>query len=141
MNTRKIIHQLQQASEEIFSSYPVLFAYVYGSYAKGAVHPFSDLDIAVFISSQSTHPPLETELSLALGIDEFLDHSVETDVRSINTLPIMVIGNILTEGILIYSKDDSARVDFEVGMRKKYFDFLPVIKAYHKNFIQSNLGT
>ena len=141
MQKTNIINQLQQADDNLFPKFPVLFAYVYGSYAKGHTHPFSDLDIAIFIQPQSTIPPLETELSLALAIDEFLDHVVETDVRSIDTLPLTVIGNILTEGILIYSTDDSTRIDFEVRMRKKYFDFMPVIKDYHKHYIISNLRT
>jgi len=37
----------------IFKDQPVLVAYLYGSYAIGVVHPFSDIDIAI-----STRSPL-----------------------------------------------------------------------------------
>ncbi len=113
-----LINKLQQASTRIFSSYPVIFAYVYGSYARGDIHAFSDLDIGIYTRPQSADQSLKTELALALAIDQFLDHAVETDVRSINTLPITIAGEILTEGILIYSGDDSKRIDFEVLTRK-----------------------
>lgn len=133
----KIINEMHRVSEGIFSRYPVLFAYVYGSFANDTVHPFSDLDIGIYLHPESLKQSLETELDLALEIDKALDHVVETDVRAINNLPLVFTGQILTEGILVYSRDESARVDFEVLVRKKYFDFMPVILDYRKAYVNA----
>jgi len=35
---------------QVLNRFPVLFAYLYGSQASGAVHPFSDVDIAVCLA-------------------------------------------------------------------------------------------
>jgi len=51
---------------DIFCNRPVLFAYLYGSYSTGDVHPFSDLDIGVYIDDVSDIKYLELELSLSL---------------------------------------------------------------------------
>ena len=49
---------------------------------------------------------LDLELSLALRIDEKLDHAVQSEVRVLNHLPLVVKGRILADGELIYSRDE-----------------------------------
>jgi len=58
------------ASAAIFAPEPVLYAYLYGSYARGDVHPFSDIDIAVY----------RLEMNLGLALDAHLDHKASMDV-------------------------------------------------------------
>jgi hypothetical protein len=49
----------------------------------------------------------------------------------------VILGKIITEGVLIYSRDEVVRVDFETSVRSAYFDFLPVIQNYHRTYIDS----
>ena len=120
----KIKSSLLKLAPDIFGERPVLFAYLYGSYATGSVHPFSDLDIGVYGEKISAGQRLGLELSLALAIDEKLGSGVPSDVRVINNLPVMLAGKIITEGVLLFSKNDIIRVEFETVVRKVYFDFL-----------------
>jgi len=129
---------LRRVSAQVFEKHPVLFAYLYGSYAEGAVHPFSDLDIAVYSAEASVSGNLRLELSLALEIDATLGEGIETEVRVINHLPMVVKGRIITEGELIYSRNDELRVDFETSVRKQYFDFLPALAAYQDRYLESH---
>lgn len=39
---------------------------------------------------------------------------LEADVRVIDDAPIILRGRVVTEGILLYSRDEETRVDFEV---------------------------
>jgi len=121
----------------IFGESPVLFAYLYGSYATGAVHPFSDVDIGVYVEKVSARQHLELELELALTIDEKLENGISSDVRAINNLPVMLVGKILTEGVLLFSRSDLVRVEFETLVRKQYFDFVPVIQRYQSAYRES----
>ena len=66
---------------------------------------------------------LETALAAVLGRD--------VDVRIINKAPLAVRGKAVQTGILLYSRDDTTRVDFETAVRSAYFDFLPVLE-YHR---------
>ena len=123
-------HKLQKIAPVIFTKTPVLFAYLYGSRAVGLAHPFSDLDIGIYVEGIPPDKCLELELSISLRIDKKLGHTVEADVRIINHLPLTVKGKIITDGALIYSRDEAGRVEFETQIRKAYFDFLPAIYAY-----------
>lgn len=126
--------QLREIVPGIFEKTPVLFAYLYGSYAKGLSHSFSDLDVGVFVDDLDTRASLNLELSLSLCIDEALDHIVQSEVRILNHLPLAVKGRILIDAELIYCRDERSRVEFETRVRKAYFDFLPVIQQYQNAY-------
>lgn len=132
--------KLHEIATPIFEGTPVLFAYLYGSYAKGAPHPFSDLDIGIFVEGLSTRDCLRLELSLALRTDELLGHVVQSDVRAVNHLPLLITGRILTDGELIYSRAEDERIDFETQVRMAYFDFLTVSQQYQKAYRAGLLG-
>jgi predicted nucleotidyltransferase len=133
----KIKNSLLAVAPDIFANSPVLFAYLYGSYATGLVHPFSDLDIGIYVEEIRRSQYLNIELSLALQTDEKLGSGVGAEVRIMNSLPLVVIGSIITEGILIFSRNDVLRVDFESSVRRAYFDFLPVVHGYRSMYVNS----
>ncbi|RLG27975.1 hypothetical protein DRN98_10170 [Methanosarcinales archaeon] len=138
-NIKEIRNSLIEFCPQIFHNHPVQFGYLYGSYSTGAVHPFSDLDIAVYSVPASKRENMMLELMLALEIDQKLPDEVKSEVRVINALPLLVKGQIVTTGILIYSRDDTLRVDFETSVRGMYFDFLPSIRNYERDYLDSAL--
>jgi uncharacterized protein len=135
-----LYEKLLIASPTIFNLEPVLFAYLYGSHAKGLMHPFSDVDIAIYSELKDLDAIYRLEMNIGLSMDAHLDHSVSTDVRSLTLLPIAVVGEVLTYGRLIYSRDEAARVDFEVSARKRYFDFRPALQNYYHQALDKMRG-
>ncbi len=129
-----ITRKLGEVAPIVLEGTPVLFAYLYGSYAKGLSHPFSDLDIAIFVEELNTKAFLDLDLSLALQFDEKLDRVVQSEVRILNHLPLVIKGSIVTEGELIYSRAEERRIEFETQVRLAYFDFLPAIQQYQKAY-------
>ncbi len=121
--------------QHIFGKKPVLFAYLYGSFSTGIVHPFSDLDVGIFVDNISSTKHLELELFLSLEIDEKMNSCVASEVRIINNLPLVIKGEIITNGLLIFSKNEEARIDFETSIRSAYFDFLPVLYNYRNAYL------
>ena len=135
--TINIQNDLLRFAPRVFESQPVLFSYLYGSYATGSVHTFSDLDIGVYVEKTSPIKNLELELLLSLEIDEKLGRRIESEVRVINRLPLVIKGQIVTEGTLIYSRDEILRVDFETLVRSAYFDFLPFLRMHQKAYVDN----
>lgn len=136
----EIKQKLHAIAPGLFEETPVLFAYLYGSYAKGLHHRFSDLDVGVYVEGLNRRACLNLELSLALLLDEKLDHAIQSEFRVLNHLPLVVQGRILGDGELIYSRDEMTRIDFETQIRKAYFDFLPVIQQYQKAYKERALS-
>ena len=128
--------RLLKNADAIFGDTPALLAYFYGSCATGQSHPFSDLDIAIYLREPlNISESIKLEMGLALRIDSILSDGPPSDVRIMNHLPVAVAGQIISEGILIYSVDENARVEYETFIRHLYFDFLPFIKHYQHEYL------
>ena len=137
---QKIKESIIRLAPQIFKSHPVRFAYIYGSFATGYVHPFSDIDIAIYTGKVSPAKSLELELLLSLKFDEKLDCKAKSEVRIINNLPLVIKGQIISDGFLIYSANEVERVHFETRVRSAYFDFLPVIQNYQRVYLEKVLS-
>ena len=131
----EIIARLEAGVADVLSKYPVDIAYLYGSVARGCPLPSSDVDIALVLAEL---PPPHERLMLELNIQAALEdtcHLSNVDVRTINNAPLMVQGNIIQEGILLYSRNKERRVAFEVLTRKKYFDYQPMAERMQRAFL------
>lgn len=131
----KIKTKIFKIVPQIFKKYPVAFAYLYGSYANGLEHSFSDIDICIYTDNISADKKLSLQMAISLEIDEKLQVGKSSEVRIMNDLPLVIKGQIFTQGILIYSKNDDLRSDVESFTRRTYFDFLPVIREYQQVYI------
>ena len=80
--------------------------------------------------------PLE-RLKLTLRIQLDLTDQADifkADVRIINDAPLVLRGRVVTEGVLVYVRDEVERVEFETATRTRYFDYLPVHKRLQDAF-------
>ena len=132
------IELLREHLPAILKQRPVMLAYVYGSIAEGCPLPSSDVDIALVWlpdNEQSPYERLNAELDIAAEI-EARTGIHNADVRSINDAPLKVQGQVLTEGQLLYSRDEDLRVEYEVYTRGRYFDYQPVLELMHKSYFE-----
>ncbi|OPY22555.1 MAG: Nucleotidyltransferase domain protein [Methanobacterium sp. PtaU1.Bin097] len=123
---------LRKVTEKLEKDKRVIFAYLYGSAAQGTMREDSDVDIAVFLENPKQDPLLEADISLEL--EQTLDRSV--DVRIINHAPTIFTNQVLKEGILLFSRDEPLRINFEVRNINEYLDFLPIINEYDKKRLE-----
>lgn len=124
----RLISCLRKRAGKILADRPVILAYLHGSRVSGDALPTSDIDIAIIMSPDltlSTYDRTLIEFDIAAEYEKECNLS-EVDVRSIDSAPLTVQGKVITDGILIYSRNEEFRVAYEVTTRKRYFDFLPV---------------
>lgn len=101
---------------------------MYGSYAKGFETPLSDVDIAVY--NNNTDKDYELRM-FEFELEDKLEHSItgyKFDVRSVNSAPLMVVNKILTEGMLLFYRNERFYYDYFVNNRIKYLDFSIIYK-------------
>jgi len=117
---------------DMLESSDVLVGYLYGSYARNQQTSLSDLDIAILLAQNSS--ALErSHLSLKLShaIAEAMN-GVDVDLRVLNDTPLEYRYNVIHDGIVIYSRDDGQRLEFESRSLMEYFDFKPMIYQYNQ---------
>jgi len=117
----------------------ILFAYLFGSYAKGTQDKRSDIDIAIYLKDETIleknpHYPSK----VAIKIERELGEKRTLDVRVLNGSTIRFKNQVLY-GKLLFSRDEKRRIQFETSSLDEYFDFKPHIDMYD-NARKARLG-
>lgn len=109
----------------------ILFAYVYGSFARGEERADSDIDVAIFLKNPDIiEKNPKFEVVLALEIEKVLNRPV--DVRILNDKSLVFINQVLKHGKLLFSSDEKERINFEIRTIDLYLDFNYLMKEYNK---------
>ena len=120
----KIIKVLEKEPE-------ILFAYIFGSYAKGTQKDGSDIDVAIYLRDESI---LEKEplypSRITINIERALSEKRTVDVRVLNGSTLRFRSQVLRYGKLLHSKDEKKRIEFETSSLDQYYDFKPHLEMY-----------
>ena len=112
----------------LYNREETVFSYIYGSFPSGS---FRDLDICVYIRSPLRgREGLEYELSLEIKLEDLTKFPV--DVRIIDNVPLSLKFNIIKNGLLLFSKDENIRREFECLTLKKFHDFKFYLNEYRR---------
>jgi predicted nucleotidyltransferase len=122
---------VEKISEVLKRHRNILFAYVYGSFARKEARKDSDIDVAIFLKNSHTieKDPM-FEVKLALEIEKELRKPV--DVRILNDKPLIFINQVMKHGKLLFSRDERERISFETKMLDLYLDFEYLMEEYNK---------
>ena len=108
------------AASYLQSHEEVLFAYLFGSLAKGKPGPLSDIDIAVYLSTEHDLP--ERKLEILGRLNDILETD-EVDLVVLNLAPLTLAIRILKNKQVIADKDPFFRHRYESLVMRKSFDF------------------
>ena len=106
---------------EIISSYlslneNIVFAYLFGSFAKSKQANSSDVDIALYLKDIS----LDNQLQIIYELSKLLKRDVDLVVLN-KVKNLFLLEDILQSGIVV--KDDEQRVDFELRKEHEILDY------------------
>ena len=118
-----LFERLRDAAAQVFEGSAVIFAYLFGSARTGRTHPTSDLDIGVYVE-----PTVASDSFLALSLQlaqRFSDASGvgDTDILILNQAPLPILGRVIRERVVLYSRNEPTRIRFESRTLREFFDF------------------
>jgi len=129
-----------QQAKKILAAHGARFAYAFGSHAENREVASSDVDLAVSFDANSTASDrfvarlwLQQDLQKVFAPRE-VDLVVLNDTRSA-TLRY----EIANKGKLIYEKNSSGRLDFELRAMNEYEDFAPFLADYNRAYQRANV--
>ena len=122
---KKVITEVLAEREEIIVSY------LYGSVLYSDF--YEDIDVGLLISD-SFKPKLMYEAKIAGKLEKKLRSTFReikpVDVRILNDKPLRFLFSMLKNSKIIYSSDETERVQFEAKTMKEYFDIKPHFEIY-----------
>lgn len=107
----------------------VAVAYLLGSHARGAPHPFSDVDIGIVFKDPSVlKDSLKTHVKyytlLADDTESIADHR-ELDLVFLQRVPLSLQFETVNEGKIIYEADPKYEVEYKEDVADRYADLKP----------------
>jgi len=117
----------------------IIFAYLFGSKAKGYANERSDWDIAIYttelIKQNGRWPAFELEAQLSRAV------KATVQVTILNTpLPPVFAFEILKDGILLIDRGPNLRIDFENKILRHYYDWQYFLKRQMEAERQQSRG-
>lgn len=112
------------AAKKVFKNYPVVFAYLFGSYVKGRIRSQSDIDIAVFFDrkiKKQERDVLKGEIREDLSQE--LKKYDKIDIVVLNVAPPLLEKEVVYNGKLIYSEDDAQRAHYQARAVSRWLDY------------------
>src|SRR3990172_10312156 len=108
-----------------FSQKPeVIAVYLYGSFARGDAKNDSDVDLAALVTDKNKYTGFGIfQVVFAQNLSQILNREVE--VQDLEVCSIDFAQRILSEGKLIISNNEKARIAFEEKTIRDYFDMKP----------------
>jgi len=106
-------------------------AYLYGSCLKR--RDFEDIDIAVLFSNKRGDRYGKMN-EIALSLEKKLKK--EVDLKDLSELPSFLKYRIISEGILLFSKNKINWIRFEEDVLREFLDFKPVYEWCNKKIIK-----
>jgi len=128
------IEEIKKAFSEILAERKEIIAsYLYGSVLYSDF--CEDIDVGLLISN-SFKPKLMYEAKIAGKLEKKLKDTFgeikPVDVRILNDKPLRFLFSILRNSKIIFSSDESKRVQFEAKIMKEYLDIKPHFEIYDK---------
>ncbi len=107
----------------------IRFAYLFGSLASGTANVLSDIDVAVFVDPVYKHPSCGYgyQGELIEELSSLLSQTV--DVVILNKAPTLLKHQVISKGILIFTRRDAERREFHETTNRNYFDLKPIYKV------------
>ena len=140
VDTARILAQLKAGAPAILAQYPVRLAYVYGSVARGQATPLSDVDVGVlFDEDVASYDRLLAVLDLEWRFKEITDTVLEFQVGDMNDRPILLLGEIVRDGVPIYARDEQDRLTYESAIHERYAIERPRLETYYRAYLRSVL--
>ena len=113
---------VQQLADSLRADFDVVFAYLYGSFARG--EPFHDVDVGVYLADSCRESGAKV-LDLADTLSRRVGHPV--DVRSLNRAPVPFQFRAV-QGMRLISRDDERLASFLERTGMAYADIAPRLR-------------
>lgn len=114
--------RLKTAASEVLADEPVAVAYLFGSHARGEARHDSDVDVALLAPMVEPRERLDLRLRV-IGRLADAARLPDVDVIVLDESPLTLTGEVIRDGIVVYSIDEALRAEYESRTFREFSDF------------------
>jgi len=134
MSYAPIDNMVKKLTEILGKQNDIVLAFLFGSYQKGEITSFSDLDIAIFFTAVRDFyglNALKEEISEMSGL--------EVDIVVLNNASPVIKMQVLKNGALLVNRDRKAYNDFFIHTVNEYDDLKRTRKEIEDNILRGRI--
>lgn len=109
----------------------VLLCYLYGSYVSSNKSEYSDIDLGILLDVTFKKHYLY-QVDLSLEIEKEFGNKIEIDLHILNNATPRFLYNVIKNGNLIHSKNETLQHEFEIRVLYDYLEIKPLLDMYDK---------
>ena len=131
MSTERQIEEklVRQLTTVIETHRDIRLAILYGSYARGGQRPDSDVDLGV---AKDPYLPIDYDKLLDLSLECSRASGREVQIRDLARANGVFLKEVLTKGIVIFSKEPRVRAELIIRMLDFVEDMLPNVRMIRR---------
>lgn len=115
----------RQTINAVLRRYPVTVAYLFGSQARGDTGPLSDIDIGIKLKPGFKQDLFDLRLELMGKLSAALGRrDVDVIILDDQRVPLLLKYNVIQDGKLLMSSDETVRIASEYETMRHFFDFI-----------------
>lgn len=107
----------------------ILLAYLFGSVAQGRSNRLSDIDIALLVDKEfnelDAKKPYGYKAAVIADLMGLLQVN-KIDLVLLHEAPPLLANEVISEGSLLFCRDEDVRIAFEVSAKHRYIDTKPL---------------
>jgi len=134
MNKVSISDMIKKLKEALTIQRDIVLVFLFGSFVRGDITSFSDLDIAIYFTDTIDFyriNDLREDISEMLGIG--------VDIMVLNTASPVIKMQVLKKGTLLINKDQRAYNEFFVNTVKEYDDLKRTRKEIEEKILRGRI--
>jgi len=131
-NLENIEEEIKKVKELCQSREEIIALYIFGSYGTSEQTPLSDIDFAVLYGFI---PKIEEEIDFEVKISEIFKRD-DIDVIVLNRASVDFQIEVLSEGEIIYCRDEILLAEFKEKVFNRYADYEPVLRGFYEDFLK-----
>ena len=132
ISIESLIKKLHKEVIEICKDKPCSYVILFGSYARGDVKPYSDIDLAIKFNKKVDY--LKESFEISYKLEEKL--GLKIDVIPLNIADIILQYEVFSNGKLIYYRDYYEFLDDFINAIDKWMDFEYHFNKFFRNIIK-----
>ena len=112
---------LKKLAEEFEKKDEILFAYLYGSRAKGNERKGSDIDVGIYVNEKVLEDPWY-QIKLQSELQEKLKMDIVLDIRILNNSSVKFCFEVIYKNPRIFVRDEMTMMEFETKTLLIWYD-------------------
>jgi uncharacterized protein len=125
---------IQRLRDSISSLPSLQVAYLYGSFLSR--DDFRDIDIGLFIDNG---PDKEHTLEYAANAGSILEEALgfhhECDIRVLNEEPVWFVYEVISTGMVLFTRNEDDRIDIETRVLIEYQDMKSMYDLFDREYL------